>query len=253
MEIDTGASYSLVSSDTFRSLWADPAARPPLTRSPRRLFTYMREEVPIDGVADVTVSYRNQTARLQLLVVDQSGPALLGRDWLRVIRLDWQSLFRVASDESLPSDARSLFASLKRLESELPDVFSSGLGCYRPRKVSLQVDQSAPAKFYKHRPPPLALKKDIEDELDRQVQLGILRPVPTSEWAAPVVPVKKANGSIRLRKWCLSHRSSLLRAVIRLSQLLMFTPGMDGLRSVPTKSCPFILCTAMNSVLRMVV
>ena len=77
-------------------------------------------------------------------------------------------------------------------------MFSPGLGCYKLRKVSLQVDQSASAKFYKHRPPALALKKDIEDELDRQVQLGILRPVPTSEWAVPVVPVKKSNGSIRL-------------------------------------------------------
>ena len=198
MEVDTGASCSIISADVFRSLWRDPSVRPPLTRSPRRLLTYMREEVPIEGVANVSVSYQGQTAQLQLLVVDQAGPALLGRDWLYAIRLDWQSLFRVANDEPLPSDARSLLGSLKRLELEFPDVFSSGLGRYKPRKVSLQVDPSAPAKFFKHRPPPLALKKDIEEELDRQVQLGILRPVPTSEWAAPVVPVKKSNGSIRL-------------------------------------------------------
>ena len=97
-----------------------------------------------------------------------------------------------------PTQESSLHASLLRLELEFPDLFSPGLGLYKPRKVSLQVDPSAPARFYKHRPPPLALKKDIEEELDRKVQLGILRPVPTSEWAAPVVPVKKSNGTLRL-------------------------------------------------------
>ncbi|XP_043224352.1 uncharacterized protein K02A2.6-like isoform X1 [Amphibalanus amphitrite] len=198
MEVDTGASCSLISHDQYCALWPDLSARPPLVCSGRRLLTYMREEVPIEGVAEVQVSYQGQTAQLQLLVVRQPGPALLGRDWLQVIRLDWQSLCMIGSEECLPGDAQSLLHSLKKMELEFPDVFSPGLGCYKPRKVSLQVDPSAPAKFYKHRPPPLALKKDIEDELDRQVQLGILRPVPTSEWAAPVVPVKKSDGSIRL-------------------------------------------------------
>ena len=60
------------------------------------------------------------------------------------------------------------------------------------------MDRSAPAKFFKHRPPPLPLKKDIEEELNRQVELGILRPVSKSERAAPVFPVKKSNESVLL-------------------------------------------------------
>ena len=200
MEVDTGASCSIISQEVFENMWPDRSARPRLKESSRRLLTYMRDEVPLAGVANVSVTYGDQSAQLPLLVVKQPGPALLGRDWLKAIRLDWPSLFLLSSGgpDPLPSSAHSLSDSLKQLVSEFPEVFSPGLGRYKPRKVSLQVDESAPPRFYKHRPPPLALKKDIEDELDRQVQLGILRPVPTSEWAAPVVPIKKSTGAIRL-------------------------------------------------------
>ena len=51
-------------------------------------------------------------------------------------------------------------------------------------------------RFYQHRPPPLALKQQIEEEPDRQVALGILELVKASKWAAPIVPVKKRDGSM---------------------------------------------------------
>lgn len=42
------------------------------------------------------------------------------------------------------------------------------------------------------------IKSKVEDELDRMVQAGILKPVNTSRWATPVVPVLKSDGSIRI-------------------------------------------------------
>ena len=38
----------------------------------------------------------------------------------------------------------------------------------------------------------------MEVEIDHQVALGILEPVKFSEWATPVVPIMKKDGSIRL-------------------------------------------------------
>ena len=40
--------------------------------------------------------------------------------------------------------------------------------------------------------------KEIEEELDKLVQDGILQPVELTEWAAPVVPVVKPDQSIRM-------------------------------------------------------
>ena len=56
----------------------------------------------------------------------------------------------------------------------------------------------AKPKFCKARPVPFALKAAIKEELDRLESEGILEKISYSEWAAPVVPVPKAEGTIRL-------------------------------------------------------
>ena len=53
------------------------------------LKTYTGEQIPLKRVLPVTVHYGQQThCDLKLLVVSRPGPSLLGRDWLRVIRLE---------------------------------------------------------------------------------------------------------------------------------------------------------------------
>ena len=43
-----------------------------------------------------------------------------------------------------------------------------------------------------------ALRSKVEAELDRLEQEGIIKPVQFAEWAAPIVPVVKKDGSIRI-------------------------------------------------------
>ncbi|XP_043229848.1 uncharacterized protein K02A2.6-like isoform X5 [Amphibalanus amphitrite] len=196
MELDTGASCSMMSRAVFEKAFLQSV--PDLAPYRRRLYTYTGEEVPVAGVAQVVVAYRDQSARLPLIIVDNDGPTLMGRDWLATIRLDWPALFGGAARvDYVAVPGLDLENELRKLVPTFPELFSPGLGKYTPRQVSLQVDDSKP-RFYKHRPPPLALKGQIEEELERQVKLGILEPVTTSQWAAPIVPVKKRDGSIRL-------------------------------------------------------
>ena len=42
------------------------------------------------------------------------------------------------------------------------------------------------------------IKETVEKELDRLEEVGILKKVDHSEWAAPIVPVPKKDGTIRI-------------------------------------------------------
>ena len=62
----------------------------------------------------------------------------------------------------------------------------------------MQTNPDVAPKIFKARTIPLALREKVEIELERLESLGIIIPVQHSNWAAPVVYVLKANGTIRL-------------------------------------------------------
>ena len=94
MEVDTGAACSVISAMTYQESWPKDQA-PPLYSTKKKLCTYTGEPLQIKGAITVRACYQAETAELELLVVAGTGPSLLGRDWLRTIRLDWESLNRI--------------------------------------------------------------------------------------------------------------------------------------------------------------
>ena len=87
MELDTGASVSIVSEATFNRLWPQGEA-PAMHESQVKLKTYSGEQLTVKGMIEVEVQYADQQAQLQLVVARGNGPSLFGRDWLRKIHLD---------------------------------------------------------------------------------------------------------------------------------------------------------------------
>ena len=53
-------------------------------------------------------------------------------------------------------------------------------------------------QFFKPRPVPFALKEKIAEELRRLEKIGVLEKVDFSDWATPIVPVLKPDGSVRI-------------------------------------------------------
>ena len=77
-------------------------------------------------------------------------------------------------------------------------------------KVKLRIRKDAVLKYFKARPIPFALKESVGQELNRLEQMGVLEKVAYSEWVAPVVPVPKPNGSMRL---CGDYKTTVNQAL----------------------------------------
>ena len=91
MEVDSGASLSLMAESTFNRLWPGRSLLP----SSVRLQTYLQEPIPVVGCCNVNIEYNGQSRELPLEVVAGGGPTLLGRDWMSQIRLDWGQIHQV--------------------------------------------------------------------------------------------------------------------------------------------------------------
>ena len=62
----------------------------------------MGEQILVKESMKVDVSYGEQCHRnLKLLVVQSSGPSLMGRDWLKVVTFDWRKVGKVSASASL--------------------------------------------------------------------------------------------------------------------------------------------------------
>ena len=78
MEIDTGASVSVIYKTTYQHEFNEYE----LQESSVRLTTYGGELLSVFGELIVDVVHGDNKARLPLLVIDKDGPSLLGRNWL---------------------------------------------------------------------------------------------------------------------------------------------------------------------------
>ena len=95
MELDTGASYSLISEQTYQVTW--PEGAPSLEQCNMDLHTYTGEKEVVVGSINVTVCYNTQVFILTLLIVKGEGHSLFGHNWLSKIKLDWCAINQVTS------------------------------------------------------------------------------------------------------------------------------------------------------------
>jgi len=97
MEVDTGAAVTIMSQKTQEALFPSAALCKPTVN----LRTYTSEPIVVLGQMTVDVKYERYVGTRTLFVVKGSGPCLLGRDWLRDIRLDWASIKSVNVQDNL--------------------------------------------------------------------------------------------------------------------------------------------------------
>ena len=184
MEIDTGAAVSVMSQESWEARFAELTLEQPSLC----LRTYTAEKMAVLGETSVVVRYGKYKGTHKLYVVEGTGPTLLGRDWLRSIPLDWANIKSVSGIDS----------NVDRLMGKYPEVFQEGLGTLKHFKATLHLLPGTTPRFCRPRPLPFAIREQVEGELDRLVEQGILQKVDYSDWAAPIVPVPKSDGAVRI-------------------------------------------------------
>ena len=163
MEVDTGAAVTVISKHQVAQIYP---TLPLLQPTPVKLRTYTGSEIPVAGTLMVKVQHQQQSIELPVIVLEGSGPYLLGQDWLAHIRLDWQAMFSTHLDESLSN-------LIKRHES----VFQAGLGTIKDLKATLQCKPEVSPRFFKYCSIPHAMRAAVEKELDRLEEEGNIVPV----------------------------------------------------------------------------
>ena len=169
-KIDTGADISIVTRETYQNL-NDPPALQPFTSS---VTGPAGEKLPIQGQFYCTVDLNGRKYPMKIVVLASGGNNLLSRD--------------MSSKMGLVKRTQCLLAA------------KSPIGCMldAPAKIELKPD-STPYNCITARRVPIPLMSKVKTELERMVREGIIEVInkPT-DWCAPMVPVLKPSGDVRI-------------------------------------------------------
>lgn len=188
MELDTGSAVSIITHELYMKKFDEI----PLKKTELLLKTCTGENITPVGVLKANVEYKGlQPLQLDLYVLKGKGP---GRDWLCKIRLDWCAIKSL----NFPQATLPAKECLDTILDKYSDAFEDKLGTFKSAKAKLTPEEDAQALFQKARAVPYALRPEVEEELRRRQNEGILTKVEWSELGTPIVPVLKKDGSVRI-------------------------------------------------------
>lgn len=130
------------------------------------------------GEANMQVEYQGQTASLSIVVVSGDKPCLMGRNWLKEVKLDWKTIFSL--NKPKPEVPIPKPPALQELLVVYADLFKEELGTLSQFQAHTDVKEGAQPKFFKQCPVPYALWEGVEQEFQRLEQKGIIYPVSQS-------------------------------------------------------------------------
>eukprot|EP00731_Ephydatia_muelleri_P003248 Em0001g3248a len=179
-EVDTGAELSLIPFKTYKEKLAMITLHP----SSVVLRLYDGSVLPTKGEVLVEVKQGSQQATGRFVVVENADfqLPLLGRDWLGKLRLNWQELFQYCKT----GDPRVNALYTADWINKFPDVVKDGLGRLKGIVADIELKGKVKPVFCECRAIPFALRKQVEEMLQQQVQDGELQPVEQRHSISPI-------------------------------------------------------------------
>lgn len=178
-EIDSGAAVTIVSR-SFVGIFC-PGVR--VEKSNLQLVTFCKTTIPVIGFVKVQVRYDSMIKMLNMYIANTDREPLLGREWIRQLKIKLSDTLNTLNTE-LPKEVEILLQQYK----ENLDPNSSKIKNIQARLI---IKENSRPCFLRARKVPFKLMSLVEKEVERLVQIGILKKVNSSTWATPVVPVLK--------------------------------------------------------------
>ncbi|XP_062534290.1 uncharacterized protein K02A2.6-like [Armigeres subalbatus] len=158
----------------------------------------LKKKKHVNGI--FSINQVSCTSRRKFLTVDINGSQvtnnsinLIGLEWIELFKL-WDTPLSTICNQVHVADGQ--VKQIQVYKAAYPEVFKNGLGRCKKMKVRLYLKPDAKPVFKPKRPVPFTSMEKIDAELDRLQSLGIITPVDFSQWAAPIVVVKKPGGKL---------------------------------------------------------
>ncbi|XP_039447993.1 uncharacterized protein K02A2.6-like [Culex pipiens pallens] len=185
LQLDCGSDYTIISTDSL-PLLGNPETIP----TELRVATASGKPLPLELEFECDVTFRGTTKRSVCYVTPVRGFKVLGSDLMEAFGLYDIPINDFCKQLTTAEDSLACGAALK---AKFPAVFQEGLGRCTKTKIQLFLIDGAKPVFKPKRPVPFHSQRLVEKELNRLQNMGVLEPVDYSDWAAPIVAVRKAQ------------------------------------------------------------
>ncbi|XP_061715638.1 uncharacterized protein K02A2.6-like [Cydia pomonella] len=211
MEVDTGSAISCISYDCYSQLFPEC----PLKASNLNLCYYTDISVKPVGKILPSVQYNKKCKELDLYVMVNGKTSLLGRQWIKELGI----LPDLVKSVNCNNVSTKHIFDINDFSSRYCEVFEGGLGRFTGGTVGFRLREGAAPVFLRARPLAYALREPVERALDQLVADGVITPVNSSDWATPIVPVMKKDGTIRWNQEC-SEAFRKIKEILTSSEVL---------------------------------
>lgn len=219
-ELDTGSALTCIIIYLYTNLFTD---REDLELKPTRTRIRVANGSTASNVSvcEVDISFRlAKYCKAQLYVIDGPFPALVGRDW---ISLFWGphwirnmigktvagkgstgSVQYVTVGKVARQDPVQDYCAENRAAQQISELPKKRLSNRATMRTQVMLCYLIRAIFV--RSVPYAMKEKIEVTLDKMTKDRILEPIDSSDYASPIVPVEKEDGTVRI---CDDYKATL--------------------------------------------
>ncbi|KFD62091.1 hypothetical protein M514_25693, partial [Trichuris suis] len=207
--VDTGSDLTLLLSKNWKSIGRFPLHPPSVEAT-----DVAGNQIKLLGELICTFAFNGSTVRAACFVTRNGLIDLLGVELIEKLGMYKSPIDAergLIEDPTAPdkvvleTESSSYGPGTAQVLRRYPRIHGSRLGLCTQTKASLSLKPGTRPVFRPKRPVPYAALSAVEQELDRLERNGVISRVNYSYWAAPIVTIKKKDGSFRI---CATFRRS---------------------------------------------